>query len=401
MRESEEGDHWRTFRWESVRAFPAGVLETLGTTFSILIAERVFGVGGWAKASLVALPSLGLLLSLFVVQAVRRSGFSTNSILAVIFGISGVGFVVSAMAGDRFEIYLAGMVVGAVTMTLNLPLLSQIYRQHYPDRMRGHLFALTAFQRKAYAVGAAFLFGWLLTESLSYYPVLLWGYAAASFAMAGTVLMIEKVNLSRSRKVRLFEAFRHAGEDVKFRQLLVSWMVLGVGNLLSFSLFVEYITNKDYGWDLTARHVSVITTVIPETLFFVFILVWGRMFDRVDFYRLRIFINLIFAVGILTYFLGDGLWALYLGIGLHGIARAGGNVAWNLWVTKFADAEHVAEYMSVHTFLTGCRGVVAPFLAFPMAAMLGPGWVGVVGAGLVMVGTLMVIPQMPAKGQVR
>lgn len=387
----------KTFRLENLRAFPAGVVETLGTTFSILIANRVFDAGGLAKASLVALPSLGLLLSLFVVQAVRRSGLSANLMLALIFVASGVGFTISSFAGDRFEIYLLGMVIALVTLTLNLPLFSQIYRRHYPDEVRGRLFSMTAFMRKAYAIGTAFLFGWLLTKSLDYYPFLLAVYAAASFMMAACVMAMEKVTLSRSNRVKLFDAFRHAGEDHRFRKLLISWMILGFGNLLSFSLFVEYITNKDYGFDLSEGHVSIITTVIPETCFFICVLLWGRLFDRMDFYVLRCLINLIFAAGIIFYFMGDGLWALYVGIGLHGVAKAGGNVAWSLWVTKFASADNVAEYMSVHTFLTGCRGVIAPFVAFPLAATLGPAWVGAIGATLIFIATAMLIPDLKTR----
>jgi hypothetical protein len=400
MREAhvDENDYRaRTFRLENLRAFPAGVIETLSTTFSILIANRVFEAGGIAKASLVALPSLGLLLSLFVVQAVRRSGLSANHMLAFIFGVSGIGFTISSFAGDRFEIYMLGMVIALVTVTLNLPLFSQIYRRHYPDEVRGKLFSMTAFMRKAYAIGAAFLFGWLLTTSLDYYPLLLRIYAGASFMMAGCVLAIERVNLSRSRKVQLFDAFRHAGENQRFRRLLVSWMILGTGNLLSFSLFVEYVTNKQYGFDLSENHVSIITTVIPETCFFFFVLVWGRLFDRLDFYVLRCILNVFFAAGIVFYYMGDGLWALYIGIGLHGVAKAGGNIVWSLWVTKFADAEHVAEYMSVHTFLTGCRGVLAPFLAFPIAAAFGPVWVGGISVTLIAVATAIIINEIKSK----
>ncbi len=62
----------RTFVVDSVRAVPAGVIETVSTTFSILLADRVFGSGILSKASLVAIPSMGLLLSPFGVQAVRR-----------------------------------------------------------------------------------------------------------------------------------------------------------------------------------------------------------------------------------------------------------------------------------------------------------------------------------------
>ncbi len=393
----EGGYRKKTFHLENLRAFPAGIVETLGTTFCILIANRVFDASGLAKASLVALPSVGLLLSLFVVQAVRRSGLSANSTLALIFGASGIGFTISSFAGERFEIYLVGMVIALVTLTLNLPLFSQIYQRHYPDEVRGRLFSITAFTRKVYAIGAAFFFGWLLTMSLEYYPLLLGIYAAASFMMAGCVMAMEKVTLSRSQRVKLFDAFRHAGQDDRFRKLLISWMILGFGNLLSFALFVEYITNKDYGFDLSEGHVSIITTVIPEACFFFSVLLWGRLFDRMDFYVLRCVINLIFAGGIIFYFMGDGVWALYIGIGLHGVAKAGGNVAWSLWVTKFASAENVAEYMSVHTFLTGCRGVIAPFVAFPLAATLGPAWVGAIGATLIFIATAMLIPDLKSR----
>lgn len=393
----EEDIRRKTFHLENLRAFPAGVVETLSTTFSILIANRVFEAGGIAKATLVALPSLGLLLSLFVVQAVRRSGLSANSMLAAIFGLSGLGFTISSFAGNRFDIYMFGMVIALITLTLNLPLFSQIYRRHYPDEDRGRLFSITAFTRKAYAIATAFLFGWLLTKSLDYYPLLLRVYAGASFMMAGCVLAVDRVKLSRSNRVKLFDAFRHVGEDRRFAKLLVSWMILGTGNLLSFSLFVEYVTNKQYGFDLTEGHVSIITTVIPETCFFVFVLVWGRLFDRMDFYVLRCILNAFFAAGIVFYYMGDGLWALYIGIGLHGVAKAGGNVAWSLWVTKFADAEHVAEYMSVHTFLTGCRGVVAPFIAFPLAAALGPTTVGGISVMLIGIATVIILHEIKTR----
>jgi hypothetical protein len=51
-------------------------------------------------------------------------------------------------------------------------------------------------------------------------------------------------------------------------------------------------------------------------------------------------------------------------MGLWGLANAGGNVTWGLWVTKLAPKHAVAEYMSVHTFLTGVRGLLAPMIAF-------------------------------------
>ncbi|MEJ6730066.1 MAG: MFS transporter [Akkermansiaceae bacterium] len=390
----DNGFRRRTFVIDNFRSIPAGTIETVSTTFSILLADRVFGAGIWSKAALVAIPSMGLLLSLFVVQAVRRSGVSVNAALLATFTLAAAGFGIASFAGDRFEVYLMGMSMGMIGVTLNIPLFSQIYRRHYPDESRGKLFSITAFVRKVFAILAALLFGMMLTKSLDYYPVLLRVYSGACLIMAGCVFAMEKVTLRRSNSVKLFDAFRHTGQDHAFRKLLISWMILGIGNLLCFSLFVEYITNEQYGFDLSESHVSIITTVIPESLFVLSILFWGRLFDKMNFYVLRCLINVIFAVGILFYFLGDGLWPLYIGIGMHGVARAGGNIAWSLWVTKFASAENVAEYMSVHTFLTGCRGVIAPFIAFRMASTVGPMWVGLLGGSLIFIATAMLAPAL-------
>jgi predicted MFS family arabinose efflux permease len=78
----------------------------------------------------------------------------------------------------------------------------------------------------------------------------------------------------------------------------------------------------------------------------------------------RSILNVIFAVAIMIFFLGHGLPAWCIGMGLWGVANAGGNVTWGLWVTKLAPKHAVAEYMSVHSFLTGVRGLLAPPLAF-------------------------------------
>ena len=54
--------------------------------------------------------------------------------------------------------------------------------------------------------------------------------------------------------------------------------------------------------------------------------------------------------------------------------------------------------MSVHTFLCGVRGVIAPFVAFPMIALVGPRWVGGVGVVLIFLATLMIWPHLRVKG---
>jgi MFS family permease len=124
--------------------------------------------------------------------------------------------------------------------------------------------------------------------------------------------------------------------------------------------------------------------------------IWGHLFDRMNFFVLRIVLNLCFAVGIFSFFTGEGWAGLIEGALIFGVANAGGDVAWSLWVTKMAPADHVAEYMSVHTFLTGVRGVAAPLLAFQAAQIYALSTLAWVCAGMILVATVMLLPEIRA-----
>lgn len=383
-----------TFRLELCRSIPAGVIETVGTTFAVFLAVSVFGASQMEKAVLVASGSVGLLLSLFMVQFVRRIGCRINTAIAVIAGFSATGFVVAALNPSSLVIYLAGLSAAQLGLTLSLPLYSQIYRRHYPDASRGRLFAVTSIARKVAAIAAALGFGFWLKHHPTDFSYLLFVYALCCVLMAVCVQLMDPIVLRKTNGVQLFDAFEHVKRDRPFRRLLIAWMFLGFGNLICFGIFVEFIANPAYGYQLAADQVSLITTTTPEAFFLVTVFLWGGIFDRMNFFIVRVLINLFFISSVLIFFLGGEVWTLYLGLALHGIGRAGGNVAWSLWVTKFAKAEHVAEYMSVHTFLTGCRGTAAPFLAFAAASALSPQVVGVVGASLMTLSTVMILPQL-------
>ena len=79
---------------------------------------------------------------------------------------------------------------------------------------------------------------------------------------------------------------------------------------------------------------------------------------------------------------------------VFGISNAGGDVAWSLWVTKFAPPGRVADYMSVHTFLTGVRGVLAPMVAFHFAAKLSLGMMAAFSSALIVLATLLLVPEI-------
>ena len=389
-------DCWerRTFHLELIRSIPAGMIETATTTFAVYVAVSTFQAGAMHKGLLVASASIGLFLSMFWVQWIRRTGCSLNTGASAVWVLSALGFFFASASRDCLPIYLVGMIVGKVAVVMAAPLFSHIYREHYPAEKLGQLFAVAGLVRKLAAIGTGLLFGWILERNGENFPLLLICYGSGCLVMAGCTNAMKGVYLAKVSKVEFFAAFRHVKHDILFRKLLIAWMILGFGNVLCVSLFVEYAANPIHGFELGAAQVSWLTAITPEVTYLLTVFLWGRLFDRLNFFLVRSVINVFFVAGILTFFFGTSVWLLYVGLGLHGIGKAGGNVAWSLWVTKFADSENVAEYMSVHTFLTGCRGTIAPLLAFQMASF-SPRFVSIVGSLLIILATFLIYSLKP------
>ncbi len=398
MNESEDiGQQKRSFALELIRAVPQGFIETAGSTFAMYVAITVFGAPVWMKMVIAGAASFGLLLSLFTVQIVRRLGCSVNMASVFIWCMSAIGFALSAMAGESIELYLAGICLAAVMLTVGSPLISQIYRKHYSNKVRGKLFSYAGVVKAMTGAAAGIGVGLWLAKQDGDYHNLFWFYSGCCLVMAGCVFSMGRVKLRKTQRLKLFDAFQHVAQDRAFRKLLFCWMLLGMGNLLSFALFVEYISNPIYGFELTADKAGLITSTIPMLVFIVCAIPWGMVFDRLPFYRVRVMVNVFFFIGILVFYLGGSYFALCLGMVFHGIGRSGGNILWSLWVTRFSTEDNVGEYMSVHSSLTGVRGVLAPVIAFSVAGWFGPGVVAIVGAALILISSLLLIPELKAE----
>jgi len=385
----------RTFRLEVLRSVPEGLLTTAFTTFAVYIAIRFLHLPPWMKGLMLGSGSVGLLLSLFVVQIVRRIGWPVNRMAALLWLMAAVGFVVASLSDGRQWVYFGGVCLAAISFGAGSPLMSQIYRKHYEGHNRGRLFSWSSLVRTFVAAAAGWGFGlWAEGGSVQ---LLFFVYALSCVGMVVCVLAMAPVRLRASNRIQWFEAFQHAAADKPFRKLLVVWMVFGFGNLISLALFVEFIGNPRYGFALAADQSGLITSTIPMLVMMLTVVPWGWIFDRLPFYHVRAVVNLIFVVGILVYYLGGSMIALMVGIAIHGIARSGGEVLWSLWTTRFADSERLIEYQSVHTFLTGVRGVLAPLAAFWVVGWLGPVSVAWISSALMLGSTLIILPEILAE----
>lgn len=388
-----------TYRWERRKAVALGILESAGATFLLLIAVRWYQTGAAAKALVASGGSVGLLLSPPTLNLVARRGWRTARAGAVLASVGATVFALMA-AFPLLPLYVAGSVVTMACVGASVPLMTQIYRDNYPSRQRGKLFSRTVMIRIGMAAAFSELAGRVLAHDMAWYRDLLVVFAAAFAFVAFCLCQIPSRPLANPGETHPFHSMRHLRHDRLFRHVLICWMLMGFANLMMLPMRVEYLANPRYGLALDTRTIALVVGVVPNLARLCFSPVWGWLFDRMDFLRLRILLNLGFAAGILTFFLNRELPWLVLAAIIFGVSASGGDVAWGLWVTKFAPPEHTAEYMSVHTFLTGVRGVVAPQLAFHAARLLPLSHLALAAAGLILLVSLLLLPEARLKPRV-
>ncbi len=362
----------RTLRNELWRSLPSGVIDTLTATFGMLIAVRVFHMNDVAKSVFLSATSGGMVASLFVVPLLLRARSTIARTAAKVQLLGGGSMAVSAAFPHDALLYITGLTAGLFCLSMQIPLMTQIYRINYPAEKRGKLYAVTGVSRAAAAMCFGFLGGKMLGWNIDHYTWLLWAFAASGFISGFWTyrLPVTPWEAPENSSTSLWSSMRWVREDRDFRTLLISWMIMGIGNLAAACLFVEYLANPRHGINLPEFEVAWITGVVPVLARVVFSYPWGLVYDRFHLFTVRAVLNVFFAAGILCFYLGHNHFWWTLGMALWGMANAGGNVTWALWVTKLASKHAVAEYMSVHTFLTGMRGLIAPALAFAMIKVM-------------------------------
>ncbi len=389
----------RTFALETVRSVSVGIQETAFQTFAILIALKQFDSGPGVKSFILASQAIGLIGSLFIIPWVQRSSIRLNHAAAGISFVAAIGFIVAALMKNSEVGFLGGMSLGFICMALPMPLQTQLLRHNYPDKQRGRLFSITIVARAISAMAFAWFGGKLLENNFEQFPTILTCFAIATLISTVCFLflpspLIDRKAVAAMPRVHIFHSMRWLRDDAQFRTVIFAAMAMGLGFLPAIALRVEYLGNPDHGIMLDVATIALLTGVVPSFARLLSTFFWGWLFDRMQVFRLRAIVNLCFLAGILTYFTTPVYSLLFAGSVIFGIARGGGEILWNLWVTKLAEPEHVGEYMSVHTFLTGARALIAPFYGFYLASLLSVKAVVVSSSILIGVSVIILIPLM-------
>ncbi len=385
-----------TFRYDSLRAIAQGITETAATTFLLLIAVRVFSAGSFEKGLMAAGNNIGLLLTPLALSWVARSRMPVSKAAAILLLATG-GLWLAAAAVGTLTLFLIAALAGSLLISASFPMITQMYQTNYAARERGMLYSRAGMLRTLAAIGAGELGGRLLNIGLEWWHALMVAFGTAMAFSAWCLNRIPTQPLAVATSRNPFAALRYLFTDRRFLLLQVSWFLLGFGTLMMVPLRVEYLANPRYGVNLDSQQIALYVVAIPSIMRLFATPIWGWVFDRFSFFVMRAALNCGFAIGIFAFFANGSPVALVFSAIAIGLAEAGGNLAWSLWATKYTTPDKVPDYMAAHTFLTGIRGGLAPFLAFQLTDTIPLNTLGIFASGLVLASAFLLIPEMLPK----
>lgn len=375
-------DERKTFRWDLARGGLAGVVETGQVGFALVVAIGFFQAPDTVKGIIAASAPLGLLVTPLTLSWFSRTGAPAGKIASVVAFLAGILMLAGAFAGTLIGFLVPTCLSFAVAAQIT-PLLLHIWTCNYPSRKRGsHLsvaMMMTVFTAFFYSV----IGGRVLDHDLDSYRWVMGIIGCCHLAMGFVVRQMPSTPLMSGASENPLRNLGYAVEDKVFGIMLLGWMFLGFGNLMVLPLRVEYLLNPDFGIEASKVTVMAVTIAIPAFFRFITSRIWGLLFDRIDFMILRMGLNAMIMISIILFLTTRQIWLIAISAAVLGTAMAGANISWSLWVTKFATPEKAPAYMSVHTFSTGIRGVLAPFLGFYLISGIGAKNTAYVGSLLV------------------
>jgi MFS family permease len=391
----------RTQLIDLLRAVPMGVLLPLETSILLTIAIKQFDASALAKGVIAAAAGVGLLLSPVVTAAARRSGRPVMHIAATIAAIGAAGYVLGVLGA--LPMFVAGAVVGVAAPNAVFPLLTLTYERNFPAAERGRRVGWGMSLRVGVAAVVGLGVGALLRTRLELWWSLVLAGAVASVLLAALQAATPSQPLERvdGERNRPWPQFHLVATDRRLRLTLGAWMLMGFGNLMLLPLRVEYLANPKYGITADASLIALLTITVPSVCRLLSLPLFGVVFDRLSFFASRIAVNLLFALYVAAFFTGTSTAGLLVGAVVLGIASAGGDLMWSLWVIKFAPPDRVADYMGLHTFFTGVRAVLAPLIAFVVIQHVSLTAVAIAAAAMMVLSALVLLPEARAERVLR
>jgi MFS family permease len=272
-------------------------------------------------------------------------------------------------------------------------------RANYPAKWRSSLLARVLAMSEAMMAVAGLAFGFVLELDPMVYRLL--------FPLAGACGLLGAYQVGRiqlqGRKTakaanaqppdfslpRIHSVLRH---DHRFLRYEIAFFLFGFANIMTLPI-IPFFLEEDLG--IRYADAGLILVTLPMILDIFMLPLWGRTLDRQNPLLMRAIFNVIFALGILTYWASTSLLVFATGRLIVAFVQGGSVLVWVLGVNYFARHDEVPVYMGLHQTLTGIRGVIAPFVGTGLAALFASNRAAFLAAFILMMsGTLVMINEV-------
>ena len=338
-------------------------MEAGWSTFALLIAIRHYGAPESYKAFIAAAWPIGFLLTPLTLHCVAKRQFRPSLASASMFALAAL-LMVGATVVQSLTVFTAFIIASQMATVQQGPLMIQIYAENYPASERGKRMTTPFILTASSMILFSLLGGWLLDRSINSYHLLFVIMVVSAAVCAWATNRMPSTTISTKHVGNPWQNFSLIWKDKLFGYLLGSWMLLGLGNLITMPIRVEYLANPKFGINADNTSIAFLLVVVPAAARILSTKLWGNLFDQLHFITIRNLLNILFLLSIAGFFFTTNIFLLTFAMILVGLATGGGKIIWSLWVTRIASHEKVSSYMSIHMALTGFRGTLAPFIGY-------------------------------------
>lgn len=243
---------------------------------------------------------------------------------------------------------------------IGIPAYSTLMKEIYPDRVRGHCMGLVRVGSTAAIFLVALLAGRILDMHVYAFH---WVFPIAGLlgvVSAFTFAKIESdpIDADSNYKPTLMGSLHLLVENKRYGWFSLAVFIFGIGNLVATpAMVLHQVDNLHIQNSNIALLVNITSlTAIP------FYFIWGKYLDRRGPVR-AVWLNILLSALVPVVYLYSRDWrTLMLASILAGITNSGIDLSYLNSILDFADDDKIPQYQSVHSFLFGVRGTIAPFL---------------------------------------
>lgn len=339
----------------------AGVYLAVLLAFMPIVVRRAGG-SSLDVALVIAGPFIGHLLSpLF---AYLFTGYDRVKVVAGTVVTARLVFICGVLFATTPLVFALTTVTFWIITISNVASYTSLMGAIYPPQERGQAMGKVRMGFSTASIASAAL----AAAFIDVFPAG-WVFAAvAIISLPGAIaVFFMRADAPATPEVRrpAFAIARDIWRDARYRGLLLSFVVFGIGNLGNAAMIPLLLVDK---FDAPTEFIGAYAAVQSATAIVAY-WVWGRVLDRgrssVVWTARNSGLTLLIPLG---YLFAPNVWALLPVAVIAGIAIAGGELTYHLNVMQLAPTGRVIEYATANSFLLGVRGTIAPFL---FSALLG------------------------------